>query len=126
MPIFKYTIPDEVRSRIPDWFYYAFAGEYTAVCGEDVLSSDELGVSRLEYGGGTAGFCEAFRAVCRRFQMDWLIEYYDSLPWYDSDLFDAELASETLRRFRSPTHGATPYYLHLLEEARAAEPPQAT
>lgn len=117
MPTFKYTIPDEVRSRIPDWFYYAFAGEYTAVCGEDVFSPDEGGISLIEYSSGTAGFCAAFRAVCRRFHMDWLLEYRDSLPWYDSDLFDSGLASETCCRFRSATE-PTPYYIHLIEENR--------
>ena len=31
--MFDYTIPDKIKSRIPEYFYYALGGEYVSIMG---------------------------------------------------------------------------------------------
>lgn len=40
---------------------------------------------------GTSGFCDGFRYACNQHSLQNVIDYYNQLPWYDSDLFDYEL-----------------------------------
>ena len=64
--MFDYTIPDKIKSRIPEYFYYALGGEYVSIMGADALIRDEDGLSRLDYNAGTAGYVEAFRMACKK------------------------------------------------------------
>ena len=63
--MFDYTIPDEIKSRIPEYFYYALGGECVSIMGTGALIRDKDGLSRLEYSAGTAGYVEAFRMTCK-------------------------------------------------------------
>ena len=38
--MFDYTIPDEIKSRIPEYFYYALGGEYVSITGADALRKE--------------------------------------------------------------------------------------
>ena len=111
--MFDYTIPDEIKNRIPDYFYYALGGEYVSIMGADALIRDEDGLSRLDYDAGTAGYGEAFRMTCKKLDMDWLFEYWGSLPWYQSDIFDGEISDEVMRCFDKEEH-ANAYYQYLI------------
>lgn len=46
----------------------------------------------LDYSEGTAGYMEAFKHACIVENHIGLYEYYNSLEWYDSDLFDEQLS----------------------------------
>lgn len=59
--LLKYTIPDSIKNRIPEYFYYALGGEYVSIMGATALIRDEDGLSLLDYDGGTSGYVEAFR-----------------------------------------------------------------
>ena len=111
-----YKIPDEIKSRIPAYFYYALGGEYVSVIGADALTRDEDGYSRLDYDTGTAGYVAAFKAACAKLDMQWLAEYWDNLPWYESDMFDGEIAEEVTRRFDGHSEGGTAYDKYLIRE----------
>lgn len=39
---------------------------------------------------GTGGFYESFEYICNKYNLQEILEYYQTLPWYDSDLFDSE------------------------------------
>lgn len=43
------------------------------------------------YMEGTVGYCEAIKDTCNKHQLLNIFNYYNQLPWYDSDLFDSEL-----------------------------------
>lgn len=45
--------------------------------------------------------------------MDWLYEYWDNLPWYQSDLFDSEISIEVMKCF-DKAYPANAYYKYLL------------
>ena len=113
----EYKIPDEIKSRIPEYFYYALGGEYVSISVKSALMPDEDGFSMLDYCSSTAGYVEALRATCRKLNMDWLMEYWDSLEWFDSDVFDGEISDEVAKCFASESD-SNPYYRYLLEQRK--------
>lgn len=113
----KYVIPADIKSRIPEHFYYALGGELVSVFGRDALIPDEDGLSPLDYCTSTAGYVAALKATCRKLDMDWLMDYWNKLPWYQSDVFDGEITDEVAKRFNDQNgakNNANPYYLYLL------------
>lgn len=113
-----YKIPEDIKSVIPDYFYDAFGGELVSVFGVNVLNKNKDGEYGLAFLGSTAGYVEAFRATCKKLGMDWLADYYDALPWRESDLFDGEISDEVLKQFDSRKDGLSPYYTHLLSASK--------
>ena len=123
--MFNYKIPYEIKSVIPDYFYYALGGEYVSVAGADALIRNEDGLTRLDYDTGTAGYVEAFKAACKKLGMQWLLAYYEGLSWYESDLFDSEIADEVMHRFDHRSDIGTTYYQYLLD-SHSSDPQQKT
>ena len=67
--------------------------------------------------GGTGGWAEAFKQTCKKLSMLWLWDYYRSLEWYDSDLFDGEIADGIIEKFfRNENHHCNSYYKYLIEK----------
>lgn len=116
-----YKIPEDIKNRIPDYFYVAMAGELVSVFGVWVLQfHEDLGYYDLD--SSTGGWVEAFRATCRKLDMQWLIEYYATLDWFDGDLFDSEIEGEIIDRFcRKENQGevANCYYRYLCEKSKS-------
>lgn len=87
----EYHIPECIKSNIPEDFYFVFLGFILGILGMPVKI--EIG-EYLCYMGGTVGWNKAFARACAVLNLPWLKEYYDDLEWYDSDLFDGEIADE--------------------------------
>ena len=98
--LLDYEVPKEIKDKIPEYFYYAFGGEYVSVSGANALIPDEDGFSMLEYCSGTTGYYEAFKATCKKLDMMWLLNYWNEIPWYHSDIFDGWFADEVMKRFQ--------------------------
>ena len=119
------TTHEGIMKRIPDYFYTAFAGELFSVYGW-ARSRDMFYPEKDEgYAGlasSTAGWVQAMRATCRKLDMEWLLEYYETLPWYDSDVFDGILEQEIGRRFMNRKDaGGNEYYRYLLSQEQSKE-----
>ena len=98
----NYKIPEEIINRIPEYFYYAMAGELMSIYGIQLFElhkEDEDDEGYYDLDSSTYGWNEAFKATCRKLDMWWLVEYYDTLDWYDGDLFDAEIEDEIIEIF---------------------------
>lgn len=111
----EYKIPEEIKSCIPDYFYYAMVGELVSVFGVSILQKlehieyDAEGVRLLDHTkedcsyydllASTGGWGIAFYATCRKLNMIWLYNYWKSLVWYESDIFDREIENEIIERF---------------------------
>ena len=57
--------------------------------------------------------------TCRKLDMEWLLDYYDSLPWYDSDMFDGEIENMVISEFIEADEkpkSAKMYYQFLLKK----------
>lgn len=109
----KRVIPDSISARIPEYFYYAFGGEYVSMFGRDALIRDENGSCSLDYNTSTVGYTEALRETCRKLDMDWLFEYWSQLPWSQADMFGEELSDEVMKHF-DRRDNTNPYYRYLL------------
>ncbi len=108
-----YKIPDRILNDIPTYFYAAFAGELFSVFGPVIFkkpdTDDDYGLFYVE---GTAGWVTAFRSVASRLGLSWLNSYYDSLDWFDSDLFDDQIGDLLIKEFIKANHsGANEYPL---------------
>lgn len=88
-----------------------------SICGASALIRDEDGFSCLDYNTSTSGYVEAFRATCKKLDMEWLFNYWNELPWYRSDIFDSEIADEVMKRFDS-NDSANAYYKYLIERGK--------
>lgn len=53
--------------------------------------------------------------TCKKLDIMWLWEYWNSLEWYDSDLFDGEIESAMLKHIEEDESNANAYYLHLIK-----------
>lgn len=95
----EYQIPEKIKNKIPQHFYIAFAGELCSVFGHMIFQKDESDVYSLFYVSSTAGWNEALKMTCQKLNMCWLLDYYNSLEWYESDLFDGEMEDKIVSEF---------------------------
>ena len=117
-----YKIPLEIKQKIPKYFYYAMGGELVSIFGTEVLIPEDVNdeineytVYGIDFVTSTSGWHEAFKATCKKLDLQWLLDYHKTLEWYDSDLFDDEIAQEIIKYFSSELKNkASSYYLYLL------------
>ena len=135
----EYQMPEEIKKRIPDYFFRAFFGELISVFGPQLIVPDcdmykeltdneeysyvgQLNVS-LCMNGGTSGWAEALKQTCKKLSMMWLWEYYCGLEWFDSDLFDGEISDYVIEAFfNDKNEHCNSYYKYLRHENRPASP----
>lgn len=110
----EYKIPEEIKEKIPDYFYLALGGELVSVFGCGIFSEYEDGLCVLDYSTSTNGWDKAFRMTCKKLNLLWLPVYYDGLEWFESDLFDDEICQEVKIVFRKKDSGTNSYYQYLL------------
>ena len=120
-----YEIPKEIKDQIPDFFYYAFWGELVSIFGPGVIEAESYYPNEdgktyeplygLTYCTSTGGWNEALWATCKKLDLMPVFEYYDKLPWYDSDRFDGEIEVEMYHHMPRDENPANPYYKYLLD-----------
>ena len=107
----------KILSNIPDYFSPAFAGELVSVFGSEVLEPSETVEDPLFYISGTIGWNAALRMTCKKLGIDWLMNWYDELEWFDSDDFDGELVEMINSKFlKVESESANPYYRWLIDK----------
>ena len=128
----SYEIPKEIDSRIPDHFYYAMAGELVSIFGPHILEKADypeydddgnqipgdpnVDVSYYDLALSTGGWYEAFKMTCKKLDMMWLMDYYKTLEWYDSDIFDGIIEDRIIENYIEKDHindHANCYYKYL-------------
>lgn len=87
----SYKIPENYLKIMDAKFCTAFIKELHLIFG---ISLEDFNWDSVGYCEGTAGWYVAFTNTCRKLQLDDLFIYYRSLPWYDSDNFDAQLSEK--------------------------------
>lgn len=94
-----YKIPEDIITKIPQYFWPAFAGELVSTLGMVVFQKDEYGQYGLNFVSGTFGWNAALRMTCKKLNMKWLFGYYDKLEWWESDMFDGEFEDLLIKNF---------------------------
>lgn len=127
----EYTIPKNVDERIPDYFYFAMAGELCCVFGPQIFQQidgveydeegnrlapiDDADYMYYDLCSSTGGWNAAFKATCEKLDMGWLLDYYDTLEWYDSVILDGVIEKRIIEKVvEEETSGSNPYYEHLV------------
>jgi hypothetical protein len=114
-----YEIPEDILSKIPEYFWAAFAGELVSVFGLGIFEKGEYTNRNLCYVTGTGGWNAALKYTCRKLEIDWLYDYYDNLQWYESDTFDSDILDILVSEFDDDTSGHQTrfsYYTWLIKE----------
>lgn len=113
-----YKIPKEVLDSIPEYFWWAFAGELVSVFSTSIFVKDEFGQMGLYFISGTIGWNAALKMTCHKLYMDWLYEYYEKLEWWESDMFDDKfedlLVSKFVHADRQPEDSYYSYLMSLI------------
>ena len=129
----RYTIPEEIDKKIPEYFYYAMMGELCSIHGPMMFEKipwiefDDEGSEIPETGdesqdyydldSSTGGWYEALRATCNKLNMNWLLEYWKTLEWYDSDIFDGIIEDRIIKKcIETEPSNCNPYYKYLVNK----------
>lgn len=127
----EYTIPEEIDNKIPQYFYYAMAGELCSIFGPEIFQKitdveyddagnrippkDDVDHSYYDLDSSSGGWYEALRMTCKKLDMEWLINYLDSLEWYDSDIFDGIIEDRIIEKFINvKNQNCNVYYKYLV------------
>ena len=87
---------EEVIAKIPCEFYPIMKSELAKVFGKKILNKKKRRGYNLS--PSTVGWFEALKNTCKQLDLMWLYDFSDSLPWDQSDEFDAMLEQEMIRR----------------------------
>ena len=121
----EYIIPEDIDSRIPDYFYSAMAGELFSVVGwaysRDIFYPEQC-PECVDLDAGTEGWSVALEMTCKKLDMEWLWEYHESLPWQESDILDGIIEQRIRQRFmNSSLDRAGDYYAYLENRFRVKD-----
>ena len=98
----EYSIPEEIKVLITDDFLREFRNQLFRIhkyYGLDTFADDGIPMNT-----STAGWFAAFGKACLLTNTTELLDYWRSLEWYDSDIFDGELADMLVdRKFILPS-----------------------
>ena len=92
----SYTIPEEIKSLITNEFLKEFRNQLFRI--HKYYSLDLFAEDGIPINTSTAGWFAAFGKACLLTNNNKLFNYHRTLPWYDSDIFDGELAEMLIER----------------------------
>ena len=98
----EYNIPNEIKVLITDEFLKEFRNQLFRI--HEYYSLDTFADEGIPINTSTAGWYAALGKACLETNNLELFDYWRSLEWYDSDIFDGELADMLVdRKFILPS-----------------------
>ena len=92
----EYEIPSNIKELITDDFLKEFRNQLLRMHGE--YSLDTFAQEGIPVNTSTSGWYAALGKACLLTHNETLLDYWNSLQWYDSDTFDGELAEMLIER----------------------------
>lgn len=92
----KYTIPNDIKNLITDDFLREFRNQLFRI--HEYYSLETFAEYGIPMNTSTSGWFAALGKACLLTHKEELLDYWRSLPWYDSDVFDGELADMLIER----------------------------
>ena len=86
-----YAIPDNIKNLITDDFLKEFRNQLFRI--HEHYSLDTFADFGIPTNTSTGGWYASFGKACLLTHKEELLDYWRTLPWYDSDIFDGELAN---------------------------------
>lgn len=92
----EYTIPKDIKELITDDFLEEFRNQLFRI--HEYYSLENFAEEGISMNTSTGGWYAAFGKACLLTHKEVLLDYWRTLPWYDSDIFDGELADMLIER----------------------------
>ena len=92
----EYTIPKDIKDLITDDFLKEFRNQLFRI--HEHYSLETFADFGIPMNTSTSGWFAAFGKACLLTHKEVLFDYWRTLPWYDSDIFDGELAEMLIDR----------------------------
>lgn len=92
----EYTMPEDIKNLITDDFLKEFRNQLFRI--HEYYSLETFAEEGIPINTSTSGWFAAFGKACLLTNKEVLIDYWRTLPWYDSDIFDGELAEMLIER----------------------------
>lgn len=94
--MYNYTMPEDIKNLITNDFLKEFRNQLFRIHKE--YSLDVFAEEGIPINTSTAGWYAAFGKACLLTHKEELFNYWRTLPWFDSDIFDGELAGILIER----------------------------
>ena len=94
--MYNYTMPEDIKNLITDDFLKEFRNQLFRI--HEYYSLDVFAEEGIPINTSTAGWYAAFGKACLLTHKEGLFNYWRTLPWFDSDIFDGELAGILIER----------------------------
>lgn len=92
----EYTMPEDIKNLITDDFLKEFRNQLFRI--HEHYSLETFAEDGIPMNTSTSGWFAAFGKACLLTNKEVLLNYWRTLPWYDSDIFDGELADMLIER----------------------------
>jgi hypothetical protein len=92
----EYAIPQDIKNLITDDFLKEFRNQLFRI--HDYYSLETFAEDGIPMNTSTSGWFAALGKACLLTNKEALLDYWRTLPWYDSDVFDGELADMLIER----------------------------
>lgn len=92
----EYTILDNIKNLITDDFLKEFRSQLFRI--HNNYGLDTFAENGIPMNTSTGGWVAALYKACMLTHKEELFDYWRTLPWYDSDIFDGELAEMLVKK----------------------------
>lgn len=92
----SYTIPEPIKKLITDEFLKEFRNQLFRI--HEYYHLGLFADEGIPMNTSTGGWFAAFGKACLLTNNEQLLDYWRTLPWYNSDIFDGELAEMLVER----------------------------
>lgn len=92
----EYHIPENIKKLVTDEFLKEFRNQLFRI--HEYYKLDTFAEFGIPFNTGTSGYGTAFFKACMLTGSEELYNYSRTLPWYDADLFDSEIADMLIER----------------------------
>ena len=92
----EYSIPEDIKKLITDDFLKEFRNQLFRI--HEHYSLEVFAEEGIPVNTSTSGWFAAFGKACLLTHKETVLDYWRTLPWYDSDIFNSELAEMLIDR----------------------------
>lgn len=104
--------------HIPIYFYQCLFGELVKIFGFNLSTQSlELFSEEMNYVTGTRGWNVAFKEACTQCNLADMYEYYNSLDWCKSDIFDG-IIEEKMTNVLFDSNVRSEYYTFKIQKEK--------
>lgn len=86
----NYKIPQHIKEKLTVGFCKEFIKQLDRIFHMTISDIKKTYYNFYLYHETTVGWHDAFKVACKNCKMNDVFEYYNTLDWYDGDIFDSQ------------------------------------